>query len=377
MKSHLLFALLLLTLTLAAQDREGNVYLSGNTGLEYSKLGSKDASIYGYPTNLLQRFAGIRAHSFRSGYFLSNRFLLGARVDYINPTADPTYRYDYEGALRVKPFLRYYFLDHKSAPLSFFGELGFSTLGLGNATRFETDFHLGLGAELVVGPGVLGTANLNYDANADGVNYTNLVVGLNALTGQLQGAPTVASVRKGTFSSHGPYGRIAYGRNQSGINLTANFSLALTPRIGYFLLDGLMVEAAIDLLHNQYRVERDRANFNQGDLSLTDTELGVLLHYYPLRQGKVLPYVNAGWGYLELRQKVEGINGRFDETVSSPVWQAGVGALYFLSSQLALDLALNYNTGNASFKDGTPFVDGIQQRQFRGAVGLRFYLPAR
>ncbi len=199
----------------------------------------------------------------------------------------------------------------------------------------------------------------------------------NALTGQLQGAPTVASINQGTVTSNGQYGRVAYGRNQSGRNLTAEFSLELTPRLGYFVLDGLLVEAAIGLRHIAYKLEGDRTMFNQIEVAQTDAELGVLVHYYPLRQGRLLPYVNAGWGYLRLQQETQGFNGQANATVASAVWQAGAGALYFLSSQLAVDLTVNYNTGEAKFGSDLISSSGLRERQLRGGVGLRFFLPAR
>ncbi len=376
---HVFLALcLLVTLSLSAQDRRGNFYLSGNTEFEYSKLGSERVNYWTYPTNLFQRFEGARFTSFRSGYFLTNRLLVGTRVDYVNAASDPNYQYNEEGALTVKPFLRYYFLDLHSAPLSFFGELGFATFGFGNATRYETDFHLGLGAELVLAPGVLGTANLNYDANADGVNYTNLTVGLNVLTGQLQGNAVTASLGRGTFSTTGRFGSIAYGRNQSGNNLDSDFRLTLTPRVGYFVLDGLMVEAAVEYTYNHYDFDRAFNRPFNASASITDFEAGVRARYYFLQRGRLLPFASAGIGYFRYRQEANGARGDLNLAAKSFVWQAGAGVSYFLSPQLALDLTAEYNEGDARLtNDSSVLGGGVSERQLRGSAGLRFFLPAR
>ena len=371
MKKLLLLTLcLVLTLSLSAQERKGNWYLSGNTQLAYNSTKSGDDTFS-------QQTEGVGFSSFRSGYFITNRLLLGTRTEYASRSNDPNQFGGARNSLVFQPFVRYYFLDAGAKPISFFGELGFGTIGFGEGYGFETDFHLGLGAERALAPGVLATANLNYDANADGINYTNLVIGLNVLSGQLAGIGRTASVEAGTFSAAGQLLNAAYGRNSSGGLTDADLRINVSPQVGYFLLDGLLVEAAVDFTYSDVSSERNLGFSPLTNFRLYDLRAGVQARYYVLQRGRLLPFVSAGIGYTRLQQETEQ-QGSSQVEIYRPFWKLGAGASYFLSPQLAIDLTASYDRGAMRFRSGGRQLGvDLPERGLNVAASLRFFLPGQ
>ena len=370
MKKFILLTFCLsLTLSLSAQERRGNWYLSGATQLEYDNLKSGD-DIFS------RQFEGVRFSAFRSGYFLTNRLLVGTRTEYASVYNDPNFSGKGQNSLSFQPFVRYYFIDAGAGPTSFFGELGFGTIGFGEGYGFETDFHLGLGAERMLAPGVLATANLNYNANADGINYTNLVVGLNVLSGQLAGVGRTASVGAGTVSTAGQLVNASYGRNSSGGLTDADLQINMSPRAGYFVLDGLLVEAALDVNFTNFTTSRTVGITSFTDLRTYNLRAGLQARYYVLQRGRLLPFVQAGIGYVRSRQEIGRVGGNSEFTVHSSSWKLGAGASYFLSSQLAIDLVGGYDWGTAQFLSGGSRIGSEQsERELNVAASLRFFLP--
>ncbi|WP_420458809.1 outer membrane protein [Neolewinella sp.] len=371
MKTYLFSLCMLLAFTLTAQERKGNFYLSGNTALQYSKV-ERDLDQLSGGARVSQRVTGLRFESFRSGYFLTNRLLVGARADYAGVSRDQRQWIGGRTTLAFQPFVRYYFLDLGARPLSVFGELGFGTVGVGDGSGFETDFHLGLGAELTLAPGILGTANLNYDAYAYGLNYTVLNLGLNVLTGQLRGTTKTASVGAGTLTAAGQLASLAYGRTASGGLAESNLLVRLSPRVGYLVLDGLLVEADLGVSYESYRSERDFSSSFFGDLTTADLTAGVRGRYYFLQRSRLLPFAGAGIGYRRLRQEVGGLGNSVERRSRTSTWRLGAGAAYFFSPQLALDLTVEYNSGTGRSASG---LVAAADREWGGALALRFFLP--
>ncbi|CAH0999572.1 hypothetical protein LEM8419_00872 [Neolewinella maritima] len=376
MKHLILLICLLISIGLCGQTRKGNWYLSGNTAVAGQHVTGTQTSVYS-PTAELYGRSNLSATSFRSGYFLSNRLLVGTRLDYLRTIARDYYVTNESNRLSLKPFVRYYILDGSSRrSLAVFGELGFGTISFGAGDRYETDFHLGLGAELPLAPGILGTANLNYDANAWGINFTNLTLGLNVLTGQLQDSPATAPLRRGTFTTSGRLGSVAYGRNKSGDDVAAELQVRLSPQLGYFILDGLLLEAAVTFDYRTYRSDSRYRFHYAAAFDSYALDAGLTARYYVLQRGRLLPYAEVGLSYLQQRNHT----GMRAVLVDGPKlralpWRAGAGLSYILSPQLALDLSGVYQRGTTKrLRDS--WTNNQPQRRLQGTVGLRFFLPA-
>ncbi len=371
----LTFLFLLLTLTLFAQDRKGSVYLSGNTAAEYSRLSfSNFRSVY-TPLNALQRFEGLRFNS-QSGYFLTNRLVVGSRVNYFATPDIYNDNYSAYDVLTLSPFVRYYFLDGAAPKTSFFGEAGFGTVGFGKAEDFKNDYHLGVGAERRLAAGILGTARLNYtaDAKVSGASFTDLTLGLNVLTGQLAPATADAPVTAGTFSATGQLGRATYGNRTKGDYQLRDVAVELSPRIGYFVLNGLLLEADVTLTYLAHRYRSLIQDYSPYTFRNYSLDASLQARYYILQHGRMLPYVGAGIGYVRTSYRYAGDSYEQKQGYASFPWKAAAGASFFLSPQLAIDLAAGYARGRAeSLNDLFGYAEG-SERQLQFSTGLRFFL---
>ena len=356
MKSfYLLFLSLFLTTALSAQYQKGSWYLDGSS-----------SALLDIPTD--DRTASFEAQAFRAGYFFTDRLLVGSRVETSIIGGN-------NFGLELRPFARYYFPGGETRKVSYFGEVGFGAITPSSSFGFfETDFHFGGGLEKTLFPGVVGTALLRYDANASGLNTTNLTLGFNLLLGQLEKSDKGAALTAGTFTTTGNLGGLLYGRQ--GLSGPSNVigNIFLNPSIGYFLADGLMAEAkaSVSLLrldnvsNSGHGTEEIRKN------NILNTSMEFNLRYYLKQSGKLLPYVMAGGGYQTFRNKRE--DATFGErTVSSNnlFYQAGAGASWFLSPNVALDGTVRYRS--ESF-EGNNLGGTVRQNAVQLEAGFRFFL---
>ncbi|WP_116127682.1 outer membrane protein [Lewinella sp. IMCC34183] len=373
MRPLLLAASLLLALTLSAQERRGSVYLSGGSSAAYGTATDKQIRSAYLPYNLLSRLEGIRVNSFRTGYFLTNRLLLGTRADFNYVSGDASlYPSDYT-ELSFRPFVRYYVRDGGADGTSVFGEAGFGTLGLGEADFFTKDYHLGVGAERFLASGILAMASLNYNVNAELRDYASLRFGLNVLTGQLARATADAPLAAGTLTAAGQLLEVGYGITRDGGNRINTLMIDLSPRLGYFPLDGLLLETG--LVYSLLQVNRD---YSQQQLNMdyrrTDLELRLQARYYLLQQGRLLPYVGAGISYVRIDQGLNRLDDPLVQHIEALPWQLSAGVSYFLSPRLAIDLEAEYERGLAESGPTPAFSYSEAQRRIGVAAGLRFFL---
>jgi opacity protein-like surface antigen len=364
-------------LSLSAQYDRGQGYFSGSTAgawqrTEYSFPNNPGGPNFGTPEDI----RSLDFRSFRAGYFPLDRLLIGAQLDYLNLFNDANSFSNDMGRLLLNPFARYYFLAGTERRVNLFGELGFGTVGIGDADGFETDFHLGAGAEVQLSPGILGTANLNYNANAWGLNFTTLDLGLNVLTGQLADWGTLDPTAAGTLTARGSLGSVSYGRMKRGEAVDSDFTFRLAPSVGYFVARGLHVELGTDLLINRQLDEIGGGVPELSDRSTLAAEIDLDVRYYPLTRGRLLPYLTAGIGRFLQRRVFTAPQGRFQQDDTSGVWRAGAGFSYFYSPHLALDVAVRYERGEEVFTN----LDIFNRRTLNFnrvglAAGLRFFLP--
>ena len=376
MKLTTLLLFCFVTLTLSAQTRKGSLYLSGNTALEYLDV-DNEAEEFSSLLSRAQDFSGVTATSFRTGYFLTNRLLVGTRINYSDAASVRNHQFAGSNSVFLKPFVRYYFLDLGAKPLSFFGELGFGTIGVGGGDGYETDFHLGVGAELPVAPGILGTINLNYDANAWGLNFTNLNLGLNALTGQLAANGALTPVGVSTLTAVGQVGNVAYGRTSRGGKVDSELRINLSPRVGYFVFDGFLLEAEVILTRDESRFEIGSGFNPTSDFNSSNLEANLRARYYVLRRGPLLPFASLGAGYRRLVESEDNRSDDFVQGIESYFWKAGVGATYFLSPHLAVDLSAEYDRGSVGYTERANSDLTATEKRLNATAALRFFLPTR
>jgi len=354
-----------LSLSLSAQYQKGNWYYDGTTGMAFEN--SVGDVFFDYST--------LSAYSYQLGGFLTNRLLVGSRINFLFSV--PQAPNDQIQRLQFKPFARYYFPGGDRRKVSFFGELGFGTLDLLEDSGFETDFHFGGGAETSLAPGLLGTARLVYNANASGLNFTDLRFGLNVLTGQLENDGSAVSLRRGTITADANFGTISYGRMSRNGMTDYQLRVDLSPKVGLFFMDGLLAEGSISLrqFSSQTFTDNHTTGFEAQTLRLTDIGFGVDLSYYLKQDGRTFPYLTAGAGFLStsVTSAVRTVEPPITISTSEINWRVGAGFDYFLSPNISFNGEVRYQRGQIllpQFQLAT-----IQpQKNVRVEAGFRFYM---
>ena len=369
------FIALLATAGLAAQSRAGSVYLDGGANFfaQRAKGSLNDAHIIRSQA-LLGSY--LRSTTLRSGYFLTHRLLVGARAEYQHFYLSKHLIARDNPSLHVQPFLRYYFADlGRQGKISLFGQVGVGTFTFDEESLFEKDFHLGLGAEAGLVPGVVGTVAVNYYHINSGRNAISLNFGLNLLTGQLAHAGGSTPLARGTWVTNGQIGRVLIGVGDQPLFGKHQLSLQLRPSLGYVLLPGLLLEVAADWQRQVLSPYYHRSIDYLGQYPFDRRTLRVRMRYYPLRRGRRLfPFLSIGAGGEQLRHN--GVHGGpVTLRYSTPNIGAGTGASYFISDRVALDLSTMYRRELISESErNIGYRMELPKERFTGEIGLRYFL---
>lgn len=374
MRLSITILFVLLTLSAFGQSRKGHVYLSGNTGLSAERVSAAPAPTFfsvGTPgTNPI--FTGAdtgsavtwRARSSRIGYFLSNRLMLGTDL-YVGTKA---FDGRDESNYFLDPFVRYYVTNRPGQKVNYFAQLGFGTFGdYGFGSNYETNFHIGAGAEVRLTDDVAASALLRYNAQASGLNYTELEFQLNAFIGGGLSKSANSALMKGSIMIDPAIGSIQLGHR--GRDETFNLIADLNVSGGYFFHDHWMVEAGFTLSSDQYRSNNtfDLRGGNTNDLQASAMIGG---RFFPTGASRLRPYL---LGRTHFRLNEQSQTHSFGGTTGSEIastqralhLKAGAGALFSLSSHLALDAEVLY---------AGP-ISGEALREVHGRVGLKVFLP--
>lgn len=321
MRFTLLPLLILFVISLNGQsENKGKFYLSGNTSLTTNN-------------NLVNGTGQISFSSSQLGYFFGDKWLVGAEV-----VAGSDEDLLDNSPFTISPFARYYFLQ--KANTQFFGEAGFGTIGnFGFGSSFETDMHLGVGAERSFGDGIVGTVLLRYKAYASGLNYTELDLGLNVILGGKQAIENFAGRRKGALLVDPTFGGIGFGLQKW--NDAESLQIDLQLGIGYFLMEHLLVEAGGSITTEN----ASYGGFASRDISSTEWNAYVGLRYFlPSATGRLQPYAIVRASRERFSQE-QGVIINFEPqktTEFGTTGEAGLGTLYYLTSKAALDFNLRY-----------------------------------
>jgi len=371
MRFTLTLLFFLTTLAAFAQSRKGHFYLSGNTSLSAERVISDDTDAFSRLTGTgVNRIGGDeggvtwRARSSRIGYFITNRLLVGTDL-YVGTKSFDGWD---ESNYFLDPFVRYYVTDRPGKKINFFAQLGFGTVGdYGFGSNYETNFHFGGGAETRLAGDVAASALLRYNAQASGLNYTELELRLNALIGGGSGKSAGRALVRGSIMIDPAIGNILIGHR--GRDETLNLIADLNVSGGYFLHDRWMVEAGISVNTDRFISDNNfqrRFNSNSDELRITAMIGG---RFFPALISRLRPYLLARSRFSHIKQSSTlsfGGNAGQEiiDTQSALHLQAGAGTLLSLSSHVALDAEVLY---------AAP-VSGEAQREVRGRLGLKVFL---
>jgi outer membrane protein len=175
-------------------------------------------------------------------------------------------------------------------------------------------------------------------------------------------------VSKGTIFLSGQ-SRFSAGLNEIDDPSFNSSSYSISPTIGYFLIDNLVVGAEVSF--SGFKNTRD------GSSELESRGRGIsfspFARYY-FNTGKIKPYVSGSVGFGSNRSRNEGIIVVNDVTDSFETDSKGRGTIYkatggvalFLTKDISIDVGIQYN--NSTFKrviDG-----GIESRNTNNGINL-------
>jgi len=168
-----------------------------------------------------------------------------------------------------------------------------------------------------------------------------------------------AQLDKGTWNIDG---NINFGFGNDELNATT-FSTFLTPKLGYFFTDNLLVGT---------RINFSRA---QNDLSST-TVFGAspYVRYY-FKKGKFMPFAQADLDYLNSRFKIESFSG--PETFSEADFHLRFGVNYMLSKNVAFEAQAGFRLDRATrlIRQNSDFeILFGNERRINLGIGLNFFL---
>lgn len=325
MKHLITLALLCLTFTLSAQSRQGKVLLSGNTSVSVSPVGGLDNGL------------SWNVNTARAGYFFTDRLLVGTDVD----ISTIYFNLDFIEQVKFKPFLRYYLANPSNKKINYFAQLGFGTIGdFEFDTNYETDFHFGAGAEYRYSNDLSAEALLRYNANASGLNFTELSLRINTFIGGGNGK-SVNPLLRGALMINPTGGSLQLGLR--GRDNTSQFIGDLTLGGGFMVTDHLLVETEINFFRDA--LASDNVFLSRVGVPRT-TSFGTRVGgRYLLGKGRLRPFAMAGTSLAVFRRAFNDFNGIPITPLSTTTANAylGTGAFIGLTERVVFDGNVIYN----------------------------------
>lgn len=141
------------------------------------------------------------------------------------------------------------------------------------------------------------------------------------------------------------------------------YQLEVSPAVGYFVMNNLAVG-----LGTSYSI-------SDGDFQNKTSLLTIMptVMYYFLPERKVHPFIQAGFGYANVSQKIS-INpgGGSTESFNGNAWGAGLGAAFMVRSNISIDLTLEYVEVNTKFTADSDIK--FRTKGLGALIGFSFYL---
>lgn len=168
----------------------------------------------------------------------------------------------------------------------------------------------------------------------------NKIACLITICSALLATPSFAQLEKGNLMVGG--GLISSGMNFQKSN--TSFDISLTPKIGYFLQQNLVVGASLEL----------GADVQKANTTFTYDVTPFLRYFITNKDVKdmpksLVPFLEAGGGFGGRNTRYEDTDGnKTTVTSNGGLFYVQPGLAWFLSRNVALELALQYKYINAS-----------------------------
>jgi outer membrane protein len=180
------------------------------------------------------------------------------------------------------------------------------------------------------------------------------------LVALLFSAIITAQTEKGTFAISGKTGlgfnstTVKYENGGNTTNGPKTNSFNISPSFGYFVIDNLSL--GLDFNYTTVTTKQkiltlspDAINGMIVDEKITQNTLSIVpTATYFFSKGKTRPYINAGIGYGNTKQKnsysaLSAEVSNYNISNNGLVWGAGAGLAYFISKTVSFDLGLDYS----------------------------------
>jgi outer membrane protein len=195
-----------------------------------------------------------------------------------------------------------------------------------------------------------------------------------------------AQTEKGTFMIRGETGlgftstNVNYkdhGQSTDGPKTTA---FNVSPSVGFFVIDNLAIGLDFD-----YKTSTTKQHgitfystaingYSRVEAESTETSLAIIPNAtYFFSKGKARPFIEAGIGYANIKQKSEISDSvqylKSDSNNNGYVWGAGGGLAYFITNTFSFDLGLAYSEYN--YKEEN--ID-VKSGAFSANIGISIFL---
>ena len=195
-----------------------------------------------------------------------------------------------------------------------------------------------------------------------------IVFSLKSLSQTNKGNFYIGAESSSFFSSSSEFLKLPESDEKLNESNSTNFNIS--PNIGYFIIDGLMIGAKIDFTYI-----RDKTNFIE---STTNSILaGPTVRYYFLKN-KIRPFITGTYTYSFFKigstNLVEdGDIDDFKQRIQN--LDLGIGTSFFFSKNISLDIVLSYSkifSENLSRSNSTEF--SRTNNQFISSFGFSIFL---
>lgn len=143
----------------------------------------------------------------------------------------------------------------------------------------------------------------------------------------------------------------------------------ISPNLGYFVIDGLMIGAKINYTYVKFKTDFSESSTN-------NILAGPTVRYYFLKN-KIRPFITGTYTYSFF--KIESTN-RDDDDIDDfkqriQNLDLGIGASFFFSKNISLDFSLNYSKNISKNLDNNNEIEfSLTNNRFISSLGFSIFL---
>lgn len=196
--------------------------------------------------------------------------------------------------------------------------------------------------------------------------FSLLLFSLKSLAQTNKGTIYIGAESNSLFSSNSSFIKLNDSDEKLNENDFINFNIS--PQIGYFIIDGLMIGAKIE-----YTYGNAKSDFSE---SSSNTILaGPTIRYYFLKS-KIRPFVNGTYTYSFFKNEATIHTGNVNDLKQRIYnFDLGIGASFFFSKNISLDLVLNYSKNISKNLDNNNEVEFSRTtNKFISSLGFSIFL---